>query len=101
MLPKLSEKLQVAGSNQGRRNTGWHNVGLSYRILGNCAKKSAAFQLGANLEVTGENVFDIMRGGRARWRIEKETFNTLKNQDFISNIILDMGKRTCQLFLQY
>src|SRR5207245_7659481 len=24
----------------------------------------------------------IMRGGRARWKIENETFNTLKNQDY-------------------
>ncbi len=35
-----------------------------------------------NLKVTDENVFEIMRGGRARWRIENETFNTLKNQGY-------------------
>jgi Transposase DDE domain len=29
-----------------------------------------------------ENVRDIMRGGRARWKIENETFNTLKNQGY-------------------
>ena len=29
-----------------------------------------------------ENVWDIMRGGRARWKIENETFNTLKNQGY-------------------
>ena len=28
------------------------------------------------------NVWDIMRGGRARWKIENETFNTLKNQGY-------------------
>ena len=28
------------------------------------------------------NVYDIMRGGRARWKIENETFNTLKNQGY-------------------
>jgi len=27
-------------------------------------------------------VWDIMRGGRARWKIENETFNTLKNQGY-------------------
>jgi hypothetical protein len=27
-------------------------------------------------------VYQIMRGGRARWRIENETFNTLKNQGY-------------------
>ena len=29
-----------------------------------------------------ENVWDIMWGGRARWKIENETFNTLKNQGY-------------------
>jgi hypothetical protein len=29
-----------------------------------------------------QNVAKIMRGGRARWKIENETFNTLKNQGY-------------------
>jgi hypothetical protein len=29
--------------------------------------------------VTEQNVFQLMKGGRARWSIENETFNTLKN----------------------
>jgi len=29
-----------------------------------------------------DNVWAIMRGGRARWKIENETFNTLKNQGY-------------------
>jgi len=32
--------------------------------------------------ITSSNAFKIMRGGRARWKIENETFNTLKNQDY-------------------
>ncbi len=28
------------------------------------------------------NAFKIMRGGRARWKVENETFNTLKNQGY-------------------
>lgn len=32
--------------------------------------------------LTEKNVFSIMRGGRARWKIENETFNTLKNQGY-------------------
>jgi hypothetical protein len=35
-----------------------------------------------DLAVTKLNVFDLMRGGRARWKIENETFNTLKNQGY-------------------
>ena len=32
--------------------------------------------------ITTQNVFELMRGGRARWKIENETFNTLKNQGY-------------------
>ena len=35
-----------------------------------------------DLRVTKGNVFHLMRGGRARWKIENETFNTLKNQGY-------------------
>src|SRR6266571_5177920 len=31
-----------------------------------------------DLRVSKRNVFHLMRGGRARWKIENETFNTLK-----------------------
>ena len=33
-----------------------------------------------DLRVNQRNVYRLMRGGRARWKIENETFNTLKNQ---------------------
>jgi hypothetical protein len=33
-------------------------------------------------EITQDNVYAIMRGGRAKWKIENETFNTLKNQGY-------------------
>jgi len=35
-----------------------------------------------DLEVTKGNVYKVMRAGRARWKIENETFNTLKNQGY-------------------
>jgi hypothetical protein len=35
-----------------------------------------------NHEITDKNVYELMRGGRARWKIENETFNTLKNQGY-------------------
>ena len=34
------------------------------------------------LILTEENVYQVMRAGRSRWRIENETFNTLKNQGY-------------------
>lgn len=35
-----------------------------------------------SLLLTPGNVFAIMKAGRARWKIENETFNTLKNQGY-------------------
>jgi hypothetical protein len=35
-----------------------------------------------DLRVNKGTVYQIMRGGRARWRIENERFNTLKNQGY-------------------
>jgi hypothetical protein len=35
-----------------------------------------------DLCVNKGTVYQLMRGGRARWRIENETFNTLKNQGY-------------------
>ena len=35
-----------------------------------------------DIEVTEANVVDLVKGGRARWKVENETFNTLKNQGY-------------------
>jgi hypothetical protein len=35
-----------------------------------------------NLPITDANLMTLMRGARARWKIENETFNTLKNQGY-------------------
>jgi hypothetical protein len=35
-----------------------------------------------DLRVSPRNVYHLMRGGRARWKMENETFNTLKNQGY-------------------
>lgn len=44
--------------------------------------KTQHFSWITDFTVTENNVFQIMRGGRARWKIENETFNTLKNQGY-------------------
>lgn len=44
--------------------------------------KTQRFSWVTNFPVTDINVFDLMRAGRSRWRIENETFNTLKNQGY-------------------
>jgi hypothetical protein len=35
-----------------------------------------------DISINNENAYHIMRGGRSNWRIENNTFNTLKNQDY-------------------
>ena len=43
--------------------------------------------------LTKENAYTIMRGGRARWKIENETFNTLKNQGYNLGHNYGLGKK--------
>lgn len=44
--------------------------------------KELKFSWVTNILITSENVFTLMKGGRARWKIENETFNTLKNLEY-------------------
>lgn len=46
------------------------------------AKKRTRFCWITDLPVNDKNVMKIAKGGRARWKIENETFNTLKNQGY-------------------
>lgn len=49
--------------------------------------------------VTQENVFQLMRGGRAYWKIENETFNTLKNQGYHFEHNFGHGKNNLSVVL--
>ncbi len=44
--------------------------------------KSQHFTWITDFTISKNNAYDLMRGGRARWKIENETFNTLKNQGY-------------------
>jgi hypothetical protein len=44
--------------------------------------KQRKFSWATDFVLTEKNVYTIMRGGRSRWKIENETFNTLKNQGY-------------------
>jgi hypothetical protein len=45
-----------------------------------------------DIPLSEENVYRIMRAGRARWKIENETFNTLKNQGYNFEHNYGLGK---------
>lgn len=51
---------------------------LGYRQTNPKGKKSN-FSWVTNITISTSNVLKIMRAGRARWKLENETFNTLKN----------------------
>ena len=52
-------------------------------------------------EITSKNVYEIMRGGRARWKIENETFNTLKNQGYQFEHNFGHGKKNLHTVFAY
>ena len=53
---------------------------LDYEQVG--PKKTQHFTWITDLPLTPDTVYPLMRGGRCRWKIENETFNTLKNQGY-------------------
>jgi hypothetical protein len=47
----------------------------------------------SDIEITAKNVKQLVRGARARWKIENEGFNTLKNQGYHLEHNFGHGKR--------
>ena len=56
-------------------------------------EKSLEFSWVTDLELTQDSVYSVMKAGRARWKIENETFNTLKNQGYNFEHNFGHGKR--------
>jgi len=54
-----------------------------------------------DLELTPDTVYTIMRGARARWKIENETFNTLKNQGYHFEHNFGHGKKNLATVMSY
>lgn len=44
--------------------------------------KTQTFSWVTDFKIVEENVYQLMKGARARWKIENETFNTLKTQGY-------------------
>ena len=51
-----------------------------------------------DLEITNKTASIIMQGGRTRWHIENDTFNTLKNQGYQFDHNFGHGKQNCWCF---
>jgi len=56
-------------------------------------EKITKFSWVTDIPITKENVFKLMQAGRARWKVENETFNTLKNQGYNLGHNYGLGKK--------
>ena len=56
-------------------------------------KRTMSFSRVTDFPITRHNAYTIMRCGRAEWRIENETFNTLKNQGYHFEHNYGLGKK--------
>ena len=55
---------------------------LQYTEHGADGQLRLRFTWVTDLTITTDNAAHLVRGGRARWKVENETFNTLKNQGY-------------------
>ncbi len=90
--PKVTHEFRfLGGVPLNQANLDLHVNLIDYRQHSE-GKKSLHFSWVTDFTVTRENVFTLMRGGRARWKIENETFNTLKNQGYHFEHNFGLGK---------
>ncbi|MFK8164702.1 MAG: transposase [Lewinella sp.] len=57
-------------------------VNLLYARAPDAKGKELVFSFVTNIAITADNLLQLLSIGRARWKIENETFNTLKNQGY-------------------
>jgi len=55
---------------------------LDYSEISNAGEVLRRFTWVTDIHLTNNTVYQVMQGGRSRWKIENETFNTLKNQGY-------------------
>ncbi len=84
---KTYEYAQNLQLNQDRDSSKVHFVNFKENISwtnrkGELKEEVKKFSYITNIETTPTSIRMIVQGGRTRWKIENETFNTLKNQDY-------------------
>ena len=55
---------------------------FQYQLVAKTGKVTYKNSWVTDIDVDENNVVSLVKGGRARWKIENETFNTLKNQGY-------------------
>ena len=57
-------------------------VHMLYAIIRDAKGKETTFTFVTNIKLKEDNLAQLLAVGRSRWKIENETFNTLKNQGY-------------------
>jgi hypothetical protein len=55
---------------------------FQFKIINKAGKVTYKNSWVTDIPINRSNITDLVKGGRARWKIENETFNTLKNQGY-------------------
>lgn len=55
---------------------------FQFKIINKAGKVTYKNSWVTDIPITKDNIKELVKGGRARWKIENETFNTLKNQGY-------------------
>ena len=79
---RLCEILFVHGLQLNQSNPDVIVNYLQYTEYGPDGQEQKRFGWVTDLHISKRNAKHLVRGGRSRWRIENETFNTLKNQGY-------------------
>jgi hypothetical protein len=79
-----TETIELSWVNGLPLNGSHHDLQVNFIecVVRNKKGKLNHFSWVTDLLVSSDNVHQLAQGGRARWRIENETFNTLKNQGY-------------------
>jgi hypothetical protein len=72
---------------------------LQYIEYGADGHELKKFNWVTDLPITEDNAKKLVRGGRARWKVENETFNTLKNQGYNFEHNYGHGKQNLSVVL--
>lgn len=82
--------------NKSSQNT---KVNMLYYEWTNKKGEVKIFSWITNIQLSKNNVYNVMKMARSRWKIENETFNTLKNQDYNFSHNFGHGeKNLCTVF---
>ncbi len=66
---------------------------FEYTLIGKDEKQGFFGTWVTDIPINKDNIIELVRGGRARWKIENENFNTLKNQGYHAEHNFGHGKK--------